>query len=508
VLPLKYRRLNRISHSSQLLSLALAGMIGVILCGYWFFSIRFQSGKPIQVSKLPQDGSIQIYFNHNQAVEFTEPYRQKTRRGDDLAAKLVNEIDSARSQIDVAVQELQLPNIAQALVAKAQTGVKVRVILENNYSHPLSGLTASEIDTLTTREREHYQEFQQLVDIDRDGTLSQAEINQRDALIILRNGGIAIIDDTADGSKGSGLMHHKFMVVDGKETIVTSANWTMSDIYGDFSHPDSEGNQNNLVQIQSGELAQVFTNEFNLMWGDGTTGNPSSQFKARKPARPPVEILVGKTRVWVQFSPTSQQQAWEDSTNGSIGKLIGTSHDRVDLALFVFSEPGLGSILQSQDLKGVKIRGLIDRQFAYRDYSSALALMGADSDRCQAVKTNVRALDTIGVPTLPPGDLLHHKFAVIDRQTVITGSHNWSSAANHHNDETLLIIQDNPTVAAHFDREFDRLYQNAVLGLPEKLQRKGCRSAVNIETIIYQSRSTRQLVIATCNNLLSTSHHS
>jgi phosphatidylserine/phosphatidylglycerophosphate/cardiolipin synthase-like enzyme len=474
VFPLKYRQLNRTAHSSPSLILALGGISVVILCGYWFFT-HSQTGKPTQVSALPQDESIKVYFNHNQAVEFTEPYRQKTRRGDDLAAKLIGEIDAARSQIDVAVQELQLPNIAQALAAKAQAGVKVRVILENNYSHPLSGLTATEIDHLTIREREHYQEFQQLVDIDRDGTLSQAEINQRDALIILRNGGVATIDDTADGSKGSGLMHHKFMVVDGKQTIVTSANWTMSDIYGDFSHPDSEGNQNNLVQIQSGELAQAFTTEFNLMWGDGTIGSPSSQFKARKPARPPVEVSVGKTRVWVQFSPTSQQQAWEDSSNGSIGKLLGTSRDRVDLALFVFSEPALENILQAQDLKGVKVRGLIDRQFAYRDYSSALSLMGADRDRlCQVAQTNVRTLDTLGVPTLPAGDLLHHKFAVIDRQTVITGSHNWSNAANYHNDETLLVIQDNPTVAAHFDREFDRLYQHAVLGLPAKLQRQGC----------------------------------
>ena len=472
--PFEYRRLKRTFRSSLFLSLAVGGISVGILCGYWLFT-RSQAGNPTQVSTLPQDESIQVYFNHNQAVEFTEPYRHKTRRGDDLAAKLIGEIDAARSQIDVAVQELQLPNIAQALVTKAQAGVKVRVILESNYSHPLSGLTVTEIDSLSSREREHYQEFQQLVDIDRDGTLSQVEINQRDALIILRNGGVELIDDTADGSKGSGLMHHKLMVVDGRKTIVTSANWTMSDIYGDFSHPDSEGNQNNLVQIQSGELAQAFMTEFNLMWGDGTIGSPSSQFKARKPARPPVEVSVGKTRIWVQFSPTSQQQAWEDSSNGSIGQLLGTSRKRVDLALFVFSEPALGNILQAQDLKGVKVRGLIDRQFAYRDYSSALSLMGADrDDLCQVSQSNLRALDTIGVPTLPRGDLLHHKFAVIDRQTVITGSHNWSKAANYRNDETLLVIQDNPTVAAHFDREFDRLYQHAVLGMPAKLQRKGC----------------------------------
>jgi phosphatidylserine/phosphatidylglycerophosphate/cardiolipin synthase-like enzyme len=270
-------------------------------------------------------------------------------------------------------------------------------------------------------------------------------------------------------------MHHKFMVVDGHRVIVTSANWTMSDIYGDIDRPDSEGNQNNLVQIDSSELAAAFTTEFNLMWGDGTIGNPNSQFKARKPARLPIEVSVGKTRVLVQFSPTSQQQPWEDTSNGSIGKLLVTSQQQVDLALFVFSEPALGNILQTQSQRGIKVRGIVDRQFAYRDYSSALTLMGIDAKNlCQTAGTNPQPLDTIGVPTLPTGDLLHHKFAIIDRRTVITGSHNWSNAANYHNDETLLIIQDNPTVAAHFDREFDRLYERAVVGIPARLKNKRC----------------------------------
>ncbi len=474
---MKFRRFSGAfgtSHSSLLFILAL-GSIGVaIFCGYWLW-LQFQSRTQAQLPSLPQDESVQVYFNHDRSVNFTEPYRQKTRQGTDLAAKLIARIDSAQSQIDVAVQEFQLPNIARALATKSQAGIKVRVILEHNYSRPLSELTAAETDKFTPREQDRYQQFQQLVDIDRNGILSQVEINQRDALVILRNARISILDDTADGSKGSGLMHHKFMVVDGHQVIVTSANWTMSDVYGDIDRPDSEGNQNNLVQIDSSELAAAFTTEFNLMWGDGTAGNPNSQFKARKPARPLIEVSVGKTLILVQFSPTSQQQTWENTSNGSIGKLLSTSQQQVDLALFVFSEPALGNILQIQSQRGIKVRGIVDRQFAYRDYSSALTLMGIDPNNlCQAAGTNLQSLDTIGVPTLPTGDLLHHKFAIIDRRTVITGSHNWSNAANYHNDETLLIIQDNPTVAAHFDREFGRLYEHAVVGIPARLKNKRC----------------------------------
>ncbi|WP_373538527.1 phosphatidylserine/phosphatidylglycerophosphate/cardiolipin synthase family protein [Chamaesiphon sp.] len=474
---MKFRRFNSAlgTSSSSLLSSLALGSVGIaIFCGYWFW-FRSSSATQAKLPPLPQDESIQVYFNHDRSAEFTEPYRSKNRLGTDLAAKLIAAINAAQSQIDVAVQEFQLPNIAQALAAKSQAGIKVRVILEHNYSRSLSELTVADVDGLTTREGKRYREFQKLVDIDGDGTLTQSEIGQRDALTILRTAKIPIVDDTADGSRGSGLMHHKFMVIDGRQVMVTSANWTMSDIYGDFGNPDSEGNQNNLVQIESSQLAAAFATEFDLMWGDGNPVNQISQFKARKPARPAVEVLVGKTRVWVQFSPTSKQLAWEDSSSGSIAKLLGSSSQRIDLALFVFSEPGLASVVQAQSQQGVKVRGIIDREFAYRDYSSALTLMGVDGRNiCQAAVSSSPPLDTIGVPTLPTGDLLHHKFAVIDRHTVITGSHNWSNAANYRNDETLLIVHDNLTVAAHFDREFDRLYERAVMGIPARLKQKHC----------------------------------
>lgn len=72
---------------------------------------------------------------------------------------------------------------------------------------------------------------------------------------------------------------------------------------------------------------------------------------------------------------------------------------------------------------------------------------------------------------MPPGDLLHHKFGIVDQQTVITGSHNWTNAANGGNDETILIIP-NPIVAAHYQREFERLYTNAIVGVPPAIKKK------------------------------------
>lgn len=424
---------------------------------------------------LKQDPHIQVYFNNNPSSTYTEPYRQQARSGDNLEAEILSVISSAKSTIDVAVQELKLPRIALALVKQQQAGVRVRVILENTYSRPWSSFTPAEIERLPAREKQRYVEFLRLVDRNGDGVLSQAEIKVGDALVILHRGGIPIVDDTADGSRGSGLMHHKFIVADDRAVLVTSANFTHSDIFGDFSQPTSRGNANNLVKISSPEVAHLFTQEFNFMWGDGVGGKADSLFGVKKPFRAAKTVSVGSAAVTVQFSPASKTIPWQESTNGKISDVLFNASQRVDLALFVFSDQNIANYLESDRQKGVQIRVLVDRDFAYRPYSDALDLMGvAIPQNCQYEAGNKPwqlPISTVGVPVLPSGDLLHHKFAVIDGKVAIAGSHNWSAAANYNNDETLLIIG-NPTVAAHFQHEFERLYAKSQLGIPKSLQKR------------------------------------
>jgi competence ComEA-like helix-hairpin-helix protein len=147
----------------------------------------------------------------------------------------------------------------------------------------------------------------------------------------------------------------------------------------------------------------------------------------------------------------------------------------------VFSEQQLVNQLNSQHQQGVNLRVLVDPHFAYQSYSEVLDMLGIAFSSSQGKTLTCRSeasnqvwsppLTTVGIPQLPPGDLLHHKYGVIDRRTVIMGSHNWSTAANQLNDETLLVLQ-HPQVAAHYQREFERLYTNSRLGLPPFLRRK------------------------------------
>lgn len=424
---------------------------------------------------LPQEPLVQVYFNHTESSRYLDPLRQQQRSGDDLEQKIVDAIASAKFTVDLAVQELRSPRIAQALVAKQKAGVKVRIILENTYNHPWSELTAAEVSKLAPRDRLKYAELKQLSDLDGDGELSREEINRGDAVFILRQAKVPLIDDTADGSAGSNLMHHKFVVVDNLTLIVTSANFTSSDMHGDITNPQSTGNANNLLQIYSPKLASLFTDEFNLMWGDGVGKLPDSTFGIKKLFRPARQVQVGSIAIEVQFSPNSSTLPWSQSTNGLIGKTLNTSTQSVDMALFVFSEQRLANILESEHESGVQVRALIDPDFIYRPYSEALDMMGVSfANKCKYEADNhpwQNAIATVGVPLLVKGDLLHHKFAVVDKQIAIAGSHNWSQAANNGNDEALLVIH-SPIVAAHYEQEFERLYSEAQLGLPDSLQQK------------------------------------
>ncbi|MBU7583763.1 MAG: DUF655 domain-containing protein [Nostoc sp. TH1S01] len=470
---------------------------------FWIFFLIFVTTACQQVksshqrlSPLPQDPLIQVYLNQSEASEYREHYRQQTRLGDDLEKIIVDAISQAKFAVDVAVQELRLPKVAQALVDRQKAGVKVRVILENTYSRPWSSFTPDDVKKLAPRERERYNEFHQFIDLNKDNKLSQEEINQRDALVILQNAKTPLIDDQADGSAGSSLMHHKFVVVDNRIVIVTSANFTLSDTFGDFTNPKSLGNDNNLLKIDSPELATVFTQEFNIMWGDGPGGKPDSRFGLKKPLRSPKQITIGNSKITVQFSPASPTQPWSQTSNGLIGENLNAATKSIDLALFVFSEQQLANILEQRHQQNVEIRALIDAQFSYRFYSEALDMMGvALSNKCKYEIDNkpwTNSITSVGVPVLAKGDLLHHKFAVIDNHIVITGSHNWSDAANNGNDETLIIIE-NPTVAAHYVREFARLYGKAQLGLPSEIQAKIQAETKKCPTISAPTSSQNQI---------------
>ena len=417
--------------------------------------------RPWPQATLTQPDSITVGFNHRRGSTYISPLTGQRRSGDNLEQQLIAAIEGAQREVLMAVQELTLPAIANALIERHRAGVSVKLVLENTYSAPWSRQHPAGLEP---HQQKRLQRLQKL--------------GWRDSIALLRGAGVPLLDDTADGSAGSDLMHHKFVVIDRQRVLTGSANFTSSGLHGDAGKASSRGNVNHLLQLDSPELAQLFAEEFAQLWGDGPGGVPDSRFGLGKHSRGLKQAQLGSDRAGVLFAPHRRDDP--DHGLALIRQQLEQAQRSIDLALFVFSAQELADVLALKREQGVQIRVLVDPSFAHRSYSEWLDLKGlAMADhRCRLEAGNnpwATPLQTVGTPRLSRGDKLHHKFAVIDGRTVITGSFNWSPAAAHTNDETLLVFHSS-TLAAHFTREMDRLWQGAELGITPRLQRKLERS--------------------------------
>jgi phosphatidylserine/phosphatidylglycerophosphate/cardiolipin synthase-like enzyme len=269
-------------------------------------------------------------------------------------------------------------------------------------------------------------------------------------------------------------MHHKFVVIDRTVVLTGSANFTRSGMHGDANRPRTRGNVNHILRLQNDALAELFRQEFGTRWGDGPGGKLNSRFGLQKESTGIRTVMVDGTRVDVLFTPHRKRNP--NHGLNWVEKQLDESRKSIDMALFVFTAQQLADALQRGVNAGLRIRLIADPSFASRSFSEVLDLLGValPDHNCKLERDNQpfkKGLESVGIPRLARGDKLHHKFAVIDNKTVITGSFNWSPTAAHTNDETLLVIH-SPQLAQHFTREMDRLWDTAELGITEQLLHK------------------------------------
>ena len=401
---------------------ATAVALTALLCSSCSQPGRIIGSRPAELSMPP---GIQVAFNHREAGRYQSPLSGDWRDGDDLEQFIVAAIDQAETSLLVAVQELSLARLATSLIEAKQRGVNVQLVLENNYSSPW---TEQQPTHLPRHQRHRWHQLNQLADANGNGITSATEAQQGDALRLLQQAGVPMVDDTEDGSSGSGLMHHKFVVIDDRIVITGSANFTSSGIHGDAGKASTRGNVNHLLRFDSPELAAVFRREFELLWGDGPGGEQDSRFGLAKRAAGVQRVMVGRTPVEVLFAPHPKR----NPAHGLnwLAELLGSAQRSIDMALFVFSAQQLADVLEGRANDGVKIRLVAAPGFASRSFSEVLDLLGvALPDRDCKLEANNRPfaqpIRGVGTPRLARSDKLHHKFAVIDNKTVITGSFNW-----------------------------------------------------------------------------------
>jgi len=435
----------------------LLPMGALLLLGLLF--LKSKEKTPL-LQPLPQDPHIQVYFNHNLAASYQDPYRNFNRTGDNLEQLIIEQINQAQKTIDIAVMELRLPQVVQALIAKQKSGVKVRLIIDNKYNKSLADYTPKDIEKMNDHDRKTYEELKRY---------------PADALALLRENNVSIQDDTYKGAtRGSGIMHHKFIIIDQKTIIISSGNFTTSEFHGDFNNLQTRGNPNNLVIIKNNiQLSKLFVDEFNYMW--------QGLFKSRKPDRLPVTVPVGKGTITVYFASMGRRTPIENTGSGMIAKFLNQSKSSIYIAVFVYSDPYLSQALEKSHRQGVQdIKVLIDPDFYRQPYSRAYDILGVCPNSSGQKNPSKHQpwsnpITTVGFPLGLEGDRgVHSKMAILDRTIVLTGSQNWSVAGNYSNDETLVAIN-NPVVASHYEREFQRLFERAIIGLKSLPHAEKCR---------------------------------
>lgn len=83
----------------------------------------------------------------------------------------------------------------------------------------------------------------------------------------------------------------------------------------------------------------------------------------------------------------------------------------------------------------------------------------SDDDKASDEGSDIDAFSRAGIPVCvdrSPAHM-HHKFAILDQTFLLNGSFNWTRSASLQNHENL-VITDQASLIAGFQREFDRLW--------------------------------------------------
>ena len=289
-----------------------------------------------------------------------------------LEERLVDRLGVASVQVDAALYDLDATPIADAFIEARHRGVQVRIVTEAD------NVDASEI-----------------------GRLQAA--------------GILVADD----GDNDGLMHHKFIVIDERYVWTGSYNTTYN---------GAHRNNNNVILIDSAELAYNFTQEFRALFFDAQRGRSSGSFVAY----PKVRFGDGM-EIWTYFSP-------EGDTITPLLKAIQSAEKSIHFMAFSFTHDALGEAMRKQFKSGIEVQGVFEARQVdeYSEYES---------------------LKAAGLPVIKDKNkgAMHHKVIVIDAETVITGSYNFSKNAEKRNSENLLIIKGNREIAEAYLTEFAKL---------------------------------------------------
>ena len=299
------------------------------------------------------------------------PYAADENGGVDgiLSAKII----SAQENVDIAVNSLSLIILNNALIRAKERGVRVRVVIESDY-------LAANLSNL-----------QSLIDA-----------------------GIPIV-----GDQEKGIMDNNFIVIDNKEVWTGSIILTRKGVYHGY---------NNLLHIDSQQLAENYTREFDEMFVNSAFG-PNVVPDTPKPI-----VTVEGTQIEVFFLP-------DDLFAARLTELLNNAQSSIIFTAASFSSEEFGNLIRKRAGENIIVSGVINN----------FALDPTRTSQYELFRN--AGLDVrLGNPDI----VLYENVLIIDSKIVIVGTYDFSKWAELTNDGNVLIIH-NEAIAKKYLDEFEHI---------------------------------------------------
>ena len=246
-----------------------------------------------------------------------------------------------------------------------------------------------------------------------------------DVLRDLKAAGIAVVDDNR-----SALMHNKFMIMDGETIWTGSWNYTVNGTYR---------NNNNVLAMENATAAAAYQAEFDEMF-------TRREFGPRSTDDGIISFTENETEISIIFAPEA------DEIPALTAEIQQAEHS-IRFMVFTFSLDELAhAVLEAAANPDIRIQGIFEKRSSTASWSQ------------------LPALHCAGVQVRQDGNryTLHHKVFIIDDDTVITGSFNFSNNAASSNDENIVIIR-NPDIARRYIDEWQGLWDSAITPRPDEI---------------------------------------
>ncbi len=335
-----------------------------------------------------------INFYYVRAREYNVPsYKTRTQAGQELI-KLIN---NAQKSIDFAFYGFSYQeDILSALINAKKRGVKVRGIVDINVNgkNDYSG-TDYAINVLGNGvvKTDYLADIQKLEKIKQE--------NPKKYRFFYGH-----------------IMHNKFCIIDNSYIWTGTLNISTTGT-GGF-------NENIATVIKSKELAKYYKKEFEQMYLNNKFHENKEKIFTND------FIKVENSEVKLFFSPNSR--IVED---GIIPELK-QAKKYIYISMFLITNEEIVNELIAAKKRGVDVKLIIEANHAAQQYT-----------RHHLLRKN-----HIPVKVENWAGKMHTKTAVIDDNTIISGSANWTNSAFNYNDENLSIYKNVPNEAQYLKKEF------------------------------------------------------